>query len=124
MAVGGFPASVNRWQYVHSDVERHQHKDRNAVEATAPYRASGRTQLGGSQTSYGRDCVVNDSASSGRHSMFIVRSMAVVQNRVLCREIPGFWAQPGVDILRLDGDDAAVMTRSGNLRWRLIGDGG
>src|SRR5258708_14935951 len=55
--------------------------------------------------------------------MLVVGAMAVVENRVLRREITGLWAQPGVDIVGLDGDDAAIMTRSGNLRWRLIGDG-
>ena len=44
--------------------------------------------------------------------MLVVGAMAVVENRVLRREITGLWAQPGVDIVRLDGDDAAIMTRS------------
>jgi hypothetical protein len=55
--------------------------------------------------------------------MFVVGARTVVENRLLSREITGFWAQRGVDIVRLDGDDAAIMTRSGSLPWRLIGDG-
>ena len=55
--------------------------------------------------------------------MFVVRAIAVVENRVLCREIAWIGIEPRVDMLRLDGDDAAIMARGGNLRRRLIGDG-
>ncbi len=50
--------------------------------------------------------------------MFVVRAIAVVENRILCREVTSLGAEPRIDILRLDGDDAAIMTRGRNLgRW-------
>jgi len=59
---------------------------------------------------------------SGRHAMFVVRAMAVVEDRVLCRKIAWIGIEPRVDMLRLDGNEA-IVAGGGNLTGRLISDG-
>ena len=53
--------------------------------------------------------------------MFVKRSLSILEDGVLRLEVASLWPQPGVEVLALDRDDAAVVTRGGNLRRRLIG---
>lgn len=59
---------------------------------------------------------------SGRHPMFIERSGSVIQDRVLRSKVLSIGAEPHVDMLGPDRDDATVVTGCSDLgRW-LIGD--
>ena len=55
--------------------------------------------------------------------MRIVLSLPIIENRVLRRKIALIGIEPRVDVLRLDGNDAAIVAGCGNFRGRLISDG-
>ena len=50
--------------------------------------------------------------------MFVVRTRTVFEDRLQRVEVLRVGIEPGVDVLGLDRDDAAIVVRSGNLcRW-------
>src|ERR1700692_2215705 len=59
-------------------------------------------------------------ASSGRQPMLIKWPVPVIKNRVQRRQIWGVRIQPSVYVLRLDGNNASVMTRCRDFRWWLV----
>ncbi len=66
---------------------------------------------------------VGDSWSCG-HSMFVVRPRAIIENCILRRQVSGIGIQPGINIFWLDRNDAAIVSRDGNLGRRFVGNRG
>ena len=54
--------------------------------------------------------------------MLVIRPRSRIENGVLCGELAGVGSQPGVQLLGLDWNDAAIVTGRSNLGWRFIGD--
>ena len=61
--------------------------------------------------------------TSSRQPVLVIRPRAVVEDRVQSGEVAGIRIEPSIDMLRLDRNDAAVMTGCCNLRGRFVGDG-
>jgi hypothetical protein len=55
--------------------------------------------------------------------MLIVWPLTVIEYRVLRSEVGLVRIQPSINVIELDWNDAAIMTRSGDFGWRLVGDG-
>ena len=53
--------------------------------------------------------------------MFVVWLVTVVQDGIQGGQVAGHRMEPGIDVLRLDRDDAAVVSCCGNFRRRLVG---
>lgn len=56
--------------------------------------------------------------------MLVVRLGLVVEDGVERVEVGGVRVEPGVDVLGLDVDDAAVVAGGGDFLRRLVGDHG
>ena len=65
---------------------------------------------------------VTEARLSGGQPMFVVRSLAIIEDRVQRFQVARVGIQPCVDVLRLDRNDAAIVASSRDLRRRLIGD--
>lgn len=53
--------------------------------------------------------------------MLVVRPVAIVEDRVQIADPPGIGIEPRIDVLRLDRNDAAIVTGGRDFRWRLVG---
>jgi len=56
--------------------------------------------------------------------MLIVRTLAIIEDRIQRLEVLRIRVEPGVDVFRLDRDDAATMAGRGDFRRRMSGSRG